>query len=205
VKVSLSPSENHRKKLGTMPVSQDLHCSAPTNQLDFPSSSCFQEIPKLIPIEKNVNYSNGFPLLKLESGYPFKPTLLLPMEMSSARPPSVPRVAWSSSASLWNHQSSCTPRKSSKSKEYLNRSIYDPEIPRQMDKEEKRWADTVHKGPPTHLNPDQHEGQQNVLPCQPFPAGIPLLRLQLDQVSGCPLVVKQPVTPTLIPVKPATE
>ncbi|XP_065511533.1 ciliogenesis and planar polarity effector 1 isoform X2 [Caloenas nicobarica] len=221
VNVSLSLLDSHSKETGFMPLSQDLHSSAPTKPLHLLApSSDIQKTPKLIPIEKKLNYSNGFPLLKLESSYHFKPAFLQPIEMSSAfaRPPPVPRVAWSSSGSLWNHQSSYTPRKS-KSKEDLNMSKYDPEIPRQIHEEDKRWAETVHKGPPKHLNLDQYEGQQEVSPLQQVPAnvnmdkalitqnlsGIPLLHLQLDPVTKLPPVVRQPITATLIPVKPATK
>ncbi|KFP53554.1 Uncharacterized protein C5orf42, partial [Cathartes aura] len=221
VNVSLSLLKSHSKETGFMSPSQDLHASAPTKPLHLlvPSSDV-QKTPKLIPIEKNLNYSNGFPLLKLESGYHFKPTFLHPIEMSSAfaRPPPVPRVAWSSSHSLRNHQSSYTPRKS-KSKEDLNMNRYDLEIPRQMHEEEKRWAETVHKGPPKHLHLNQYEGQQEISPWQQFSAnvnmgkalitqnlaGIPLLHLQLDSVPRLPPVVRQPITTTLIPVKPATK
>ncbi|KAM9587782.1 ciliogenesis and planar polarity effector 1 isoform 3-T4 [Morphnus guianensis] len=221
VNVSLSLLESHSKEMGFMPPSQDLHSSAPTKPLHLLApSSDIQKTLKLIPIEKNLNYSNGFPLLKLESGYHFKPAFLHPIEMSSAfaRPPPVPRVAWSSSDSLWNHQSSYTPRKN-KSKEDLNMSRYDTEIRRQMHEEEKRWAETVLKGPPKHLNLDQYEGQQEVPPQRQFSAnvnkdkaliaqnlaGIPLLSLQLESVPRLPPVVRQPITTNLIPVKPATK
>ncbi|NXN33999.1 CPLN1 protein, partial [Nycticryphes semicollaris] len=220
VNVSLSLLESHSKETGFMPLSQDLHSSAPTKPLHLlASSSDIQKKPKLIPVEKNLNYSNGFPLLKLESSYHSKPSFLHPIQMSSAfaRPPPLPRVAWSPSDSLWNHQSSYTPRKS-KSKEDLNMSRYDPGIPRQMH-EEKRWAERVYKGPPKHLNLDLYEGHQEILPQQQFSAngnrdkalimqnlaGIPLLHLQLDSVPRIPPVVRQPITTTLIPVKPATE
>ncbi|KFO83593.1 Uncharacterized protein C5orf42, partial [Buceros rhinoceros silvestris] len=217
VNVSVSPLESHSKETGFMPLSQDVHSLASAKPLHLLSPSFdIQKTPKLIPIEKKINYSNGFPLLKLESSYHFKPAFLHPVEMSSARPPLVPRVAWSSSASFWNHQSLYTPRKS-KSKDDLNTSRYDPEIPRQMHEEEKRWAQTVHKGPPKHLNLDQYEGEQEVSPRQQFStdvnvekalvtqntAGVPLL--QLDPVPGLPLNVRQPITATLIPVKPATK
>ncbi|NXO52827.1 CPLN1 protein, partial [Aramus guarauna] len=218
VNVSLSLLESHSRETGFVPPSQVLHSSAPTKPLHLLApSSDVQKTPKLIPIEKKLNYSNGFPLLKLESGYHFKPAFLHPMGMSSAfaRPPPVPRVAWSSSDSLWNHQSSYTARKS-KSKD-LNMSRYDPEIPRQMHDEEKRWAETVHKGPPKHLSLHQYEAQQEVSP-QQFSVnvnmdkalitrnltGIPLLHLQLGAVPRLPSVVRQPIT-TIIPVKPATK
>ncbi|XP_068279407.1 ciliogenesis and planar polarity effector 1 [Nyctibius grandis] len=220
VNVPLCLLEGHSKETGFMPPSQDLHSSAPTKPLRLLApSSDIHKTPKFIPIEKKMNYSNGFPLLKLESGYHFKPAFLHPIEMSSAfaRPPPVPRVAWSSSDSLWNRQSSYTPRKS-KSKENFSMNRYDPEIPRQVHEEEKRWAETVHKGPPKQLNLDQHEGQQEVSPQQQFSASvnrdealitqnladIPLLQLQLDPVPRLPPVVRQPITTTLIPVKPAT-
>ncbi|NXV88390.1 CPLN1 protein, partial [Calonectris borealis] len=220
VNVSLSLLESHSRETGFMPPSQDLHSSARAKPLHLLApSSDIQKIPKLIPIEKNLNYSNGFPLLKLESGY-FKPAFLHPIEMSSAfaRPPPVPRVAWSSSDSLWNHQSSYTPRKSEVTAD-LNMGRYDPEIPRQMHEEEKTWAETVHKGPPKHLNLGQYEGQQEVSPQQQFSAnvnmdkaliteklaGIPLLHLQLDPVPRLPSVLRQPITTTLIPVKPVTK
>ncbi|NXY74895.1 CPLN1 protein, partial [Glareola pratincola] len=220
VNVSLSLLESHSKETGFMPPSQDFFSSAPTKPLHLLApSSHIRKTPKLIPIEKKLNYSSGFPLLKLESGYHFKPSFLHPIEISSAfaRPPPVPRVAWSSSDSLWNHQSSYTLR-NSKSKEDLNMGEYDPEIPRQMHEEEKRWAETVHKGPPKHLNLDCYEGQQEVSPQQQFSAnenmdkavitqnlaGIPLLHLQLDSVPRLPPVVRQPITTTLIPVRPAT-
>ncbi|XP_014803078.1 PREDICTED: uncharacterized protein C5orf42 homolog isoform X2 [Calidris pugnax] len=221
VNVSLSLLESHNKETGFMPQSKDLHSSAPAKPLHLLApSSGIQQTPKLIPVEKNLNYSNGFPLLKLESSYHFKPSFLHPIKMSSAfgRPPPVPRVAWNPSDSVWNHQSSYTPRKS-KSKGALNVSRHDTKIPRQMHEEEKRWAETVHKGPPKHLNLDRYEGQQEVSPQQQFStngntdkalitqnlAGIPLLHLQLDSVSRFPPVVGQPITTTLIPVKPATE
>ncbi|XP_054041312.1 ciliogenesis and planar polarity effector 1 isoform X1 [Rissa tridactyla] len=221
VNVSLSLLESHSKETGFMPPSQDFFSSAPTKPLHLLApSSDIQKTPKLIPIEKKLNYSNGFPLLKLESGYHFKPSFLHPIEMSSAfaRPPPVPRVAWSSSDSLWNCQSSYALR-NSKSKEDSNMSRYDPEIPRQMHEEEKRWAETVHKGHSKDLNLDQYEGQQEVSPQQQFSAnenmdkalitqnlaGIPLLHLQLDSVPRLPPVVRQPITTTLIPVRSATE
>ncbi|NXK27597.1 CPLN1 protein, partial [Arenaria interpres] len=221
VNVSLSLLESHNKETGFVPQSQDLHTSEPTKPLHLLApSSGIQKTPKLIPVEKNLNYSNGFPLLKLESSYHFNPSFLHPIKMSSsfARPPPVPRVAWSPSDSVWNHQSSYMPRRS-KSKGALNVSRYEPEIPRQMHEEEKRWAETVHKGPPKHLNLDLYEGQQEVSPQQQFSAngntdkalitqnlaGIPLLHLQLDSVASFPPVVGQPITTTLIPVKPATE
>ncbi|NWQ79180.1 CPLN1 protein, partial [Columbina picui] len=221
VNTSLSLLESHSKETGFMPPSQDLRSSAPTKPLHLLApSSDIHKIPKLIPIEKNLNYSNGFPLLKLESSYHFKPAFSHPIEMSSAsaRPPPVPRVAWSSSGSLSNHQSSYKPRKS-KSKEDLSMNKYDPDIPRQIHEEDKRWAEIVHKGPPRHLNLDQYEGEQEVSPLQQFPAnvnmdktlitqnlaGIPLLHLQLDPVTKLPPVIRQPITATLIPVKPATK
>ncbi|NWR66634.1 CPLN1 protein, partial [Bucorvus abyssinicus] len=217
VNVSLSPLESHSKEIGFMPLSQALHSLASNKPLHLLSPSLdIQKTPKLVPLEKKMNYSNGFPLLKLESSYHFKPPFLHPIEVSSARPLLVRRVAWSSSGSFWNHQSSYKPRKS-KSKDDLNTSRYDPEIPRQMHEEEKRWAETMHKGPPKHLNLGQYEGQQEVSPRQHFStnvnmdkalvtqntAGIPLL--QLDPVPGLPLDVRQPITATLVPVKPATK
>nr|XP_009942042.1 PREDICTED: uncharacterized protein C5orf42 homolog [Opisthocomus hoazin] len=221
VDVPLRLLQNHSNEAGFMPLSQDFHCSVPTEPLHLLApSSDVQKTPKLIPIKKNLNSSNGFPLLKLESGYHFKPAFLHPIEMSSAlaRPPAVPRVAWSSSNSLWSHQSLYTPGKI-KSKEDLNMSRYDPEIPKLMHEEEKRWAETVHKKPPKHLNVDQYEGQQEVSPRQQFSAnvnvdkalitqnlaGIPLLHLQLDPVPRLPPVARQPITTTLIPIKLATE
>ncbi|KFR01582.1 Uncharacterized protein C5orf42, partial [Nipponia nippon] len=221
VNVSLSLLESHSRETGLTPPSQELHSSAPAKPLHLLApSSDIQKTAKLIPIEKKINYSNGFPLLKLESGYVFKTAFLHPVEMSSAfaRPPPVPRVAWSSSDSLWNHQSSHTPRKS-KSTADLNVRRYDPEIPKQIHEEEKRWAETVRKGPPKHLNLDQYEGQQEVSPRQQFSAnvnmgkalitqnlaGIPLLHLQLDPVPRLASVLRQPIPTTLIPVKPATK
>ncbi|XP_051498619.1 ciliogenesis and planar polarity effector 1 [Apus apus] len=219
VNVSLSRLESQSKETGFMPPFQDLSSSAVTKPLHLlASSSDVQKTPKLIPIEKNMKYSNGFPLLKLESGHHFKPAFLHPIQMSSAFARPVPRVAWSSSDSLWNHQSSDIPRKS-KSKEDLNMRRYDPKIPRQMPKKEARWADKVHKGPPKHLNLDQYKGQQEVSPQQQSSAnmnmdkalithnlaGIPLLHLQLDPLRRVPPVVRQPITATLIPVKPDTK
>ncbi|NXD88081.1 CPLN1 protein, partial [Halcyon senegalensis] len=216
---SLSLLESHSKETQFILPSQDLlHSSAPTKPLHLLAPPTdIQKTPKLIPVEKKLNYSNGFPLLKLESGYHFKTAFLHPIETSSARPPLEPRVAWSSSNSLQNHWSSYRPRKS-KSKEDLNMSRYDPEIPRQVHEEEKTWAETVQRGPYKHLNLYPHEGQQEVSPRQQFsadvnmdralitqnPTGIPLWHLQLDPVPRPPPVVRQPITTTLIPVKPAT-
>ncbi|NXK61112.1 CPLN1 protein, partial [Sylvietta virens] len=218
---SLTLFESNSKETGLMSPSQDLHSSVPTKPLHLLApSSGIQKKMKLIPVEKNINYSNGFPLLKLQSSYHVKPAFLHPTEMSSAfaRPPPVPRIAWSSSDSLWNHQSSYTPRKS-KAKEDFHRSRYNPEIPRQTHEEKERWAETVRKGPPKHLNSDQCEGLQEDSPQPQFPANvnvlkapttqnlaaIPLLHLQLDPVPRVPSAVRQPITTTLIPVKPATK
>ncbi|NWS26332.1 CPLN1 protein, partial [Polioptila caerulea] len=218
---SLTLFESSSKETGLMPPSQDLHSSVPTKPLHLlaPSSGIQKKI-KLIPVEKKISYSNGFPLLKLESSYHVKPAFLHPAEMSSAfaRPPPVPRVAWSSSDSLWNHQSSYPPEKS-KAEEGFHRSRYNPDIPRQMHEEKERWAETVCKGPPKHLNSDLCEGQQEDSPQLQFPAnvnafkapatrslaGIPLLHLQLDPVPRVPPAARQPITTTLIPVKPATK
>ncbi|KFU85990.1 Uncharacterized protein C5orf42, partial [Chaetura pelagica] len=217
VNVSLNRLESQSKATGFMPPFQDLSSSALIKPLHLlASSSDVQKTPKLIPVEKTMKYSNGFPLLKLESGHHFKPAFLHPMQMSSLafdRP--IPRIAWSSSDSIWNRQSSDIQRKS-KPKEDLNMLRYDPKIPRQMPKKEARWAEKVHKGPPKHLNLDQYEGQQEASPQQQSSAnmnmdkalitqnlaGIPLLHLQLDPVPRVPPAVRQPITATLIPIKP---
>ncbi|NXO69924.1 CPLN1 protein, partial [Phainopepla nitens] len=213
--------ESNSKETGLMSPSQDLHSSMPAKPLHLLApSSGIQKKMKLIPIEKKISYSNGFPLLKLESSYHVKPAFLHPTEMSSAfaRPPPVPRVAWSSSHSFWNCKSSYAPKKS-KVEEDFHRSRYSSEIPRQMHEEKERWAETVHKGLPKHLNSDQCGGQEEDSPQQQFPAsasvftapttqnlaGVPLLRLQLDPVPRVPPAVRQPITTTLIPVKPATK
>ncbi|KFW79041.1 Uncharacterized protein C5orf42, partial [Manacus vitellinus] len=220
VNASLILLESNSKETGFMSPSQYQRSSGPTKPLHLlaPSSN-IQKTVGFIPIEKKTSYSSGFPLLRLESSY-FKPAFFHPVEMSSAsaRPPPVPRAAWSSSDSLWNHQSSYTLRKS-KAKEDFSRSRYDPESPRQMHEEERRWAERVHRGPPKHLNLDQYVGQQEVSPQQQFladvnmyrapitqnPAGIPLLHLHLNAVPRVPPAVKQPITTTLIPVKRATK
>ncbi|NXA79663.1 CPLN1 protein, partial [Thryothorus ludovicianus] len=220
LKTSLTLFENSSKETGLMSPSQDLR-SVPTEPLHLlAASSGIQKKIKLIPVEKKISYSNGFPLLKLESNYRVKPAFLHPTEMSSAfaRPPPVPRVAWSSSDSLRNDQSSYTPEKI-KAEEGFHKSRYKPEIPRQMHEEKERWAEKVHKGPPKHLNSDLCEGQQEDSPQPQFPAnvnvfkvpttqnlaGIPLLHLQLDPVPRVPPAARQPITTTLIPVKPATK
>ncbi|NWS13208.1 CPLN1 protein, partial [Pachyramphus minor] len=222
VNASLTLLESNSKETGFMSPSQYLYSSGPSKPLlHLPPSSNIQKTVGLIPIENKMTYSNGFPLLTLKSSY-FKPAFLRPVEMSSssARPPPVPRVAWSSSDSLWNHQSSYKPR-NSKAKEDFDGSRYDPEIPRQMHEEERRWAERVHREPPKHLNLNQYEGQQEVSPWQQFPAnvntyrapiaqniymaGIPLLHLQVDPVPRVPPAVKQPIPTTLIPVKPVTK
>ncbi|KAL2294211.1 hypothetical protein Nmel_007936 [Mimus melanotis] len=219
--VSLTFFESNSKETGLVSPSQDLHSSVPTKPLHLlaPPSGIQKKI-RLIPAEKKISCSNGFPLLKLESSYHVKPSFLHPTEMSSAfaKPPSVPRVAWSSSDSFWNHQSSYIPKKSKT--EDFHRSRHNPENPRQMHEEKEKWAETVHKGPPKHLNSDLCEGQHEDLPQPQFPenvnvfkaptiqnlAGIPLLHLQLDPVPRVPPpAVRQPITTTLIPVKPATK
>uniref|UniRef100_A0A8B9ZZS3 Ciliogenesis and planar polarity effector 1 n=1 Tax=Anas zonorhyncha TaxID=75864 RepID=A0A8B9ZZS3_9AVES len=217
--VSSSWLESHSKETGFIPPSRDLHSSTPVKQVHLLApSSDVQKAPRLIPVAKTLNYSNGFPLLKLKSGYCSKPALLYPLEMSSAfdRPPRTPREAWNSSDSLWNHQSSCTSRKN-KSTAHLSMSRFDPEIPRQIHEEEKRWAETVRKPPPKQLNTNQYEEQEEVSYQQQFSgnvkvgnnrlitqnlAGIPLLHLQLDPVCRLPPVIGQPITSALIPVKP---
>ncbi|NXH30070.1 CPLN1 protein, partial [Myiagra hebetior] len=213
---SLTLFESNSKETGLTSLSQDLHSSVPTKPLHLlaPSSGIQNKIT-LIPVEKKISYSNGFPLLKLESSYHVKPAFLHPIEMSSAfsRPPPVPRVAWSSSDSL-----SHAPRKT-KAEEDFHRNRYNPEIPRQLHEEKERWAERVHKGPPKYLNLDQHEGQREVSPRPQSPAnvnvykapttqnlaGIPLLHLQLDPVPRVPPAVRQPITTPLIPVKSATK
>uniref|UniRef100_A0A8B9J1Q9 Ciliogenesis and planar polarity effector 1 n=1 Tax=Amazona collaria TaxID=241587 RepID=A0A8B9J1Q9_9PSIT len=215
--VSSGLFENHSKEMGFTPPFQDFHSSAPAKPLHLLAPPTdIQKRPKFFPSEKNLHHSNGFPLLKLKSCYHCKPAFLHPIEMSPAvtRPLPVPRVAWSSSDSLWNHPSAITPRRS-KAREDFNMGRYDPEIPRQMHGEEKRWAEAVHKAPPKHLNLDQFEGQQEVPPQQQFSAnvnmgkalitqnlaGIPLLRLQLDPVPRVPPVVRQPIPTSLLPLK----
>lgn len=215
--VSSGLLENHSKETGFMPPFQGFHSSAPTNPLHLLAPSTdIQKRPKFFPVEKKPHHSNGFPLLKLEPGYHCKPAFLRPIEMSPAfaRPLPVPRVAWSSSDSSWNHQSAIIPRRS-KAKEDFNMCGYDPEIPRQIHGEEKRWAEAVRKAPPKHLNLDQFEGQQEVSPQQQSSAnvnmgkalitqnlaGIPLLHLQLDPLPRVPPVVRQPIPATLLPLK----
>ncbi|NXC89372.1 CPLN1 protein, partial [Cercotrichas coryphoeus] len=218
---SLTLFESSGKETRLISPPQDLHSSVtikPPHLLAPPSG--IQKKIRLIPVEKEISCSNGFPLLKLESSYHVKTSFLHPTEMSSAfaKPPPVPRVAWSLSDSLWNHQSSYIPKKS-KTEEDFHRIRYNPENTREMHEEKERWAETVHKGPPKHLNSDLYEGQQEDLPQPQFPAnvnvfkaptiqnlaGIPLLHLQLDPVPRARPAVRQPVTTTLIPVKPATK
>ncbi|NWZ90518.1 CPLN1 protein, partial [Nesospiza acunhae] len=218
---SLTLFESNSKETRLMSPSHDLHSSVPTKPLHLlTSSSGIQKKVKLIPVEKKNCYSNGFPLLKLESSYHIKPAFLHPTEMSSAfsRPPPVPRVAWSSSDSLWDHQSSYAPRKS-KAEKGFHQSRYNPEISRQKHEEKERWAETVREGPPKYLNSDQCEGQQEDSSQPQFPenvnmskapstqnmAAIPLLHLQLDPVPRVPPAVRQPITTTLIPVKTAAK
>ncbi|NXY31045.1 CPLN1 protein, partial [Pomatorhinus ruficollis] len=214
---SLTLFESNSKETGLMSPSQDLHSSVPTKPLRLlDPSSGIQKI-NLIPVEKRISYSNGFPLLKLQSSSHVKPAFLHPTEMSSAfaRPPPVPRIAWSSPDSLCNHQSSYTPRKTKA--EDFHRSRHSPEIPRQEHEEKERWAETVHKGPLKHLDSNQCEAQQEDSPQPQFPANVfkapttqnlaafPLLHLQLDPVPRVPPAVRQPITTALIPVKSATK
>lgn len=218
---SLTLFESNSKETGLMSPSQDLHSSVPSKPLHLLApSSGIQEKIRLIPVEKKPSCSNGFPLLKLESNYHVKPSFLHTTEMTSlfAKPPLVPRVAWSSSNSLWNCQSSYIPKKN-KTAEDFHRNSYNPENSRQIHEEKERWAETVHEGPPKRLNSDLCEGQQEDLPQPQFPenvnvfkaptiqnlAGIPLLHLQLDSVPRAPPAVRQQVTTTLIPVKSATK
>lgn len=199
-----------------MPPSQDLHSSASVKPFHLLApSSDVQKAPKFIPIEKNTNCSDGFPLLKLESAYHSKPAFLDPMSSAFARPP--PRVAWNSSYSLWNHQSSYEERRG-RSATHWNMSRDKPEILRPMQEEEKRWAETVYKPPSKHLCSSQYEEQEVSLE-QQFSgnvkmdnimitnnvAGIPLLHLNLDPVARLPPVIRQPITTALIPVKPVTK
>uniref|UniRef100_A0A8C2T5G2 Ciliosis and planar polarity effector complex subunit 1 n=1 Tax=Coturnix japonica TaxID=93934 RepID=A0A8C2T5G2_COTJA len=217
--VSLSLPESQSREAGFMPPSQDLHSSAPIKPFHLLApSSDVQKAPKFIPIEKNRNYSDGFPLLKLESVYHSKPAFLHPKEVSStfARPPPVLRVAWNSSNSLWNQQSLYQER--SKSTAHVNMSRSKPEISKQIQGEEKRWAETVNKPPSKHLCSSQYEEQEISLE-QQFSgnvkmdntmitnnlSGIPLLHLNLDPVPRLPQVIKQPITTALIPVKPVTK
>ncbi|XP_042731159.1 ciliogenesis and planar polarity effector 1 isoform X3 [Lagopus leucura] len=216
--VSLSLLENHSKETGFMPPTQDLHSSASIKPLHLLApSSDVQKAPKFIPIEKNTDCSDGFPLLKLQSGYHSKPAFLDPIEMSSAfaRPP--PRVAWNSSDSLWHHQSSYKERRG-KSTAHWNMSRYKPEISKPIQEEEKRWAETVYKPPSKHLCSSQYEEREVSLE-QQFSsnvkmdntvitnnlAGIPLLHLNLDPVVRLPPVTRQPIITALIPVKPITK
>ncbi|NXH01924.1 CPLN1 protein, partial [Loxia leucoptera] len=218
---SLTLFESNSKETGLMSPSQDLHSSVPAKPIHLLApSSGIQKKVKLIPVEKKISYSNGFPLLKLESSYHVKPALLHPTEMSSAfaRPPPVPRVAWSSSDSLWDHRSSYAPRRS-KAEEDFHRSRYNPDISRQKHEKKERWAEAVREGPTKHLSSDQCEGQQEHSPQPQFPenvnmfkapatqnlAAIPLLHLQLDPVPRVPPAVRQPITTTLLPVKPAAK
>ncbi|OXB79180.1 UNVERIFIED_CONTAM: hypothetical protein H355_006639 [Colinus virginianus] len=218
--VSSSLPESRSRETGFMPPSQDFHSSASIKPFHLLTPSAdVQKVPKFIPIEKKTSYSDGFPLLKLESGYHCKPAFLHPIEMSSAfaRPPPIRRVAWSSH-SLWNYQSSYKERKS-KSAAHLNVSRCNPEISRQMQEEEKRWAETVHKLPSKHLCSSEC-GEQEVSLDQQFPdndvkmddtviahdlAGIPLLHLNHDPVSRLLPVTRQPITTTSVPIKPVTE
>ncbi|NXR91406.1 CPLN1 protein, partial [Hypocryptadius cinnamomeus] len=224
---SLTLFESSSKEMELMSPYQSLHSSVPTKPLHLLApSSGIQKKVKLIPVEKEISYSNGFPLLTLESSYHVKPAFLHPTEMSSAfaRPLPVPRVAWSSSDSLRSHQSSYAPRKS-KAEEDFHRSRYNPEDSRQKHEEKERWAERVHEGPPKYLNSDQwtyldsESGQQKDPPQPQFPenvnvfktpttqnlAAIPLLRLQLDPAPRVPPAVRQPITTTLVPVKPAAK
>ncbi|XP_019373489.1 PREDICTED: protein JBTS17 isoform X1 [Gavialis gangeticus] len=230
--VSLIPSETQSHGIGFTPASQGLLPSAPAKPLHLLSPAPdIQKPHKLIPVSKTLNYASGFPLLRLESDYHFKPLNLCPVGISQAfaMPPLQPKVAWGPPDSLQNLQPLQTLGNKSKSTTaHLNVDKYNPEFIRQAHDEKKRWAEALSKGPPKHLHVNQYEGQQYVAPEQYLsknmnaekpliaqhvsfcgtsqcPSGIPLLHLQLDPVLKFPPIIRQLTDTSLITVRTTTK
>uniref|UniRef100_A0A7M4FC75 Ciliosis and planar polarity effector complex subunit 1 n=1 Tax=Crocodylus porosus TaxID=8502 RepID=A0A7M4FC75_CROPO len=230
--VSLIPSEIQSHGTGFTPASQGLLPSAPAKPLHLLSPAAdIQKPHKLIPVSKTLNYASGFPLLRLESDYHFKPLNLCPVGISQAfaMPPLQPKVAWGPPDSLQNLQPLQTlGNKSESTTAHLNVDKYNLEFIRQAHEEKKRWAEALSKGPPKHLHVNQYEGQQYVAPEQYLsknmnaekpliaqhvsfcgtsqcPSGIPLLHLQLDPVLKFPPVIRQLTDTSLITVRTTTK
>lgn len=126
--------------------------------------------PKLIPVAKQLNNAEGFPLLKLKTNYQFQPLNFCPViPRRSSGPSSGPREAWGPPPSLaQNPPSLQMSEPTSETGAHLNLNYYDQNVINQAQKQTKRWAEPVKTGISKQFPIDEYGKKEDSAPLQPF-------------------------------------
>ena len=191
------------------------------------TSSAIPKTPRLIPTANTSRPSDGFPLLQFQPKPEFKPisfhTERVPQVPFSPLPQ--PREAWGLSDFLQPPLPKTAMATTSVS--HLNLSQYNTEAIKKA-VEPKKWAETIIKEIPKHMNLDQCVGQENLTPQQdsttfmkpekifdvkpgPFEissqnsSGLPLLHLQLKPPYMFSSASRVSVTIPPIPIRTMAE
>ncbi|XP_060985920.1 ciliogenesis and planar polarity effector 1 isoform X8 [Dama dama] len=191
------------------------------------ASSAIPQTPRLIPTANTSRRSDGFPLLQFQPKPEFKPvsfhTERVPQVPFSPLPQ--PREAWG----LSDFSQSPLPKVAmdTTSISHLNLSQYNTEAIKKA-AEPKKWAETIIKKIPKHVNLDQCVGQENLTPQQDSTtfikpenifdvkpgsfeissqnsSGLPLLHLQLKPPYMFSSTSRTSVTVPSIPIRTMAE
>uniref|UniRef100_A0A4W2E2V2 Uncharacterized protein n=1 Tax=Bos indicus x Bos taurus TaxID=30522 RepID=A0A4W2E2V2_BOBOX len=232
--VPFCQSEGQPQNRGLTPASHSL----PTTSLSpvpagnthlhlLSTSSAIPKTPRLIPTANTSRPSDGFPLLQFQPKPEFKPisfhTERVPQVPFSPLPQ--PREAWGLSDFLQPPLPKTAMATTSVS--HLNLSQYNTEAIKKA-VEPKKWAETIIKEIPKHMNLDQYVGQENLTPQQdsttfmkpekifdvkpgPFEissqnsSGLPLLHLQLKPPYMFSSASRVSITIPPIPIRTMAE
>ncbi|OWK02292.1 hypothetical protein Celaphus_00018051, partial [Cervus elaphus hippelaphus] len=191
------------------------------------ASSAISQTPRLIPTANTSRRSDGFPLLQFQPKPEFKPisfhTERVPQVPFSPLPQ--PREAWG----LYDFSQPPLPKVAmdTTSISHLNLSQYNTEAIKKA-AEPKKWAETIIKEIPKHVNVDQCVGQENLTPQQDSTtfikpenifdvkpgsfeissqnsSGLPLLHLQLQPPYMFSSTSRTSVTVPSIPIRTMAE
>ncbi|XP_026569559.1 ciliogenesis and planar polarity effector 1 [Pseudonaja textilis] len=126
--------------------------------------------PKLIPLAKPLNNTEGFPLLKLKTSYQFQALNFCPViPHRSSGLSSGPREAWGPPPSLAQNPpglQTSEPRNETGAHLNLNRSVQNITI--QVQEQTKHWAEPVKTGISKQFPVDKYGKKEDSAPSQPF-------------------------------------
>lgn len=191
------------------------------------ASSAIPQTPRLIPTANTSRRSDGFPLLQFQPKHEFKP-----ISFHTERAPQVPFSPLPQPREAWGLSDFSQPplpkvAMDTTSISHLNLSQYNTEAIKKA-AEPKKWAETIIKEIPKHVNLDQCVGQENLTPQQdsttfikpenifdakpgPFEissqnsSGLPLLHLQLKPPYMFSSTSRTSVTVPSIPIRTMAE
>ncbi|XP_043743250.1 ciliogenesis and planar polarity effector 1 isoform X13 [Cervus elaphus] len=191
------------------------------------ASSAISQTPRLIPTANTSRRSDGFPLLQFQPKPEFKP-----ISFHTERVPQVPFSPLPQPREAWGLSDFSQPplpkvAMDTTSISHLNLSQYNTEAIKKA-AEPKKWAETIIKEIPKHVNVDQCVGQENLTPQQDSTtfikpenifdvkpgsfeissqnsSGLPLLHLQLQPPYMFSSTSRTSVTVPSIPIRTMAE